>query len=176
MKLPALEHVKNFFLAEEFDTDVFRFLQMLGRHLLHADGEERMTVVGACARIGTDGHEMTPFAARIAGLFVEFALGAFHRIFFGFDTPSGNLVARDLLGMTILAFKDEVSFLCDGDDVAEIRILQDVEVLYLGPSGQFHVFASCGQPRTLEEIFAFKHFPLHRVFFHIYLLKFATQR
>ena len=40
MELVVLQHADDFGLVQEYDFDVFRFLQMLGRNLFHAYGEE----------------------------------------------------------------------------------------------------------------------------------------
>jgi hypothetical protein len=130
----------------------------------HPCGKVCMTVVGASPGIGTNGHQLRPFASAISRLLIEFASGSLHRVFAFLHASRRNLYCREVLGMAVLALHEEFPFFCYRYDIAELWIFQNVEILYLSASRQFHMFAPCRQPRFSEKVFALYHLPCHRVF------------
>ena len=166
LNISALEHPPHLVAAEQTDLYVFRLVEMLAAHKLHAHGKEAVSDICHGAGIGRNDHQLCPHAAAIAGLLSQFATRGGLRLLAGFYHSGHNLVAGLAYAVTVLPDKDVLSATSHGNYVYPIGLLQHVILIVDSSVGQLNSVTPCRQPRAADQVFAAQCTPIHVAFAH----------
>lgn len=156
----AEEKVIDLAAGEEFDVEVFGFVEVPLAVGLDTYGEEAVGEVGCGAGVARSAHKVGPYASCVAGFLFQFASGGLFGRFPFLHHAGGNLVACAVYPVAVLQLHHEFAVFRYGYHVDPVGIFKHIEFRVYASVGEAHLVMAHAEPwRTRHYDFAFKSGP-----------------